>query len=146
MAVVQSTFSETIRPAVAGMIANMETYNTVTRTVETAAGIAFGKPAFQGTADDEVAVTGTAILGITVRDVTLDVVNADKYVEGASAAVMTQGVIWVTAGEAVAAGDPVYVTAADGTFKKTASGNVAMANARFDTSASNGGLVKVAIR
>lgn len=42
-----------------GQIANEEKYNGITRTVETAAGIAFGQPAYRGTADRGCIAGGT---------------------------------------------------------------------------------------
>lgn len=48
MAIVQNTFAETPARGYAGMIADGETANVISRTCEDAAGIAFGKPAFRG--------------------------------------------------------------------------------------------------
>lgn len=47
--------------------------------------------------------------------------------------VITKGDIWVTASVAVAAGDPVYLTAA-GAFTNVATNNTAINGARWDTS------------
>lgn len=48
MAIVQNTFNETPARGYAGMIADGETANVISRTCEDSAGIAFGKPAFRG--------------------------------------------------------------------------------------------------
>lgn len=140
MPAITSNYADTRDVAVNGAIANTEPNVLISRTVETAAGIGFGKPVNQGAADHGCKVTaGTAaILGVTVMDRST---SDDTFAEDASARIMTKGVIWVTAGEAVAAGDPVYVTASSGAWKKTEASNVAVPNARYDTSAANGELV-----
>lgn len=59
MAVVQSTYSETYAVGFPGMVANGETSNRISRTVESAAGIAFGQPAFRGSDPMGCVVGGT---------------------------------------------------------------------------------------
>ena len=51
MAEVQTTYSDTIANAYAGMVASGETSNRITRTCETAAGIGFGKAVYRGSND-----------------------------------------------------------------------------------------------
>lgn len=51
MAELQTTYSDTIAAAYAGMIANGETGNRISRTCETAAGIGFGKAVYRGSGD-----------------------------------------------------------------------------------------------
>jgi len=55
----QSSYPNTYAKGVPGQIANEEKYNAISRTVTTAAGIAFGQPAFRGTGDHEVVAGGT---------------------------------------------------------------------------------------
>lgn len=57
MTVWQSTFNTRPAVAVVGMRANTEPENVISRTVESAAGIAFGQPAFRGS-DDHGCVVG----------------------------------------------------------------------------------------
>jgi hypothetical protein len=59
-------------------------------------------------------------------------------------AILTQGVIAVTAGENVAAGDAVYRTSA-GVLNKTSSGNTLIAGARWETTTASGavGLIRL---
>lgn len=59
MGTYQSTFGKTPAIGVAGMRANTEEENVISRTVESAAGIAFGQPAFRGV-DDHGCVVGAA--------------------------------------------------------------------------------------
>lgn len=51
MTILQSTFSDDLTAGYPGMIANGETGNRITRSVEDAAGIAFGKPVYRGSGD-----------------------------------------------------------------------------------------------
>ena len=142
MPVVQSSYETRIDNAKEGHIDNMETSVLISRTVETAAGIGFGKPVTQGSNDKGVIATGgstTSVLGITMRD--RSVRTADKISQYEDAVIMTKGVIWVTAAVAVDAGDPVHVIVASNTFSKT--GGVTLSNARWDTSASANALAKV---
>lgn len=145
---IQSSYQERMDAAVAGQIANTETSNLISRTVEDSGGIGFGVAVTQGTNDHEcTAFAGSgSVLGITARDRSVDPGSPDEYAEGDSARILTQGVIWVTAAEAVDAGDAVYVES-DGTFTGTDSSTAtAISNARWDTSTSGSALAKVAIR
>lgn len=143
MPAVQTSYADVHANGYAGQVADMGLQDVISRDVEDAAGIAFGMPVIQGTADRQCKVaTAGVFLGITIRDTTLDQRNADKYVQRASAAILTRGVIWVVAGEAVVAGDVVYRTAA-GALNKTSSSNTLVANARWETSAANGALAKL---
>lgn len=56
MATYQTTYSEAPAKGLPGQIANAELANVVSRTVESAAGIAFGQPAFRGSGDHGVVV------------------------------------------------------------------------------------------
>lgn len=62
MATLQSTFPTTFPVGVAGMRANTEPENVISRTVESAAGIAFGQPAFRGS-DDHGCIVGATQAG-----------------------------------------------------------------------------------
>lgn len=144
---VQTSYSENMRVALAGQIANMEASNLISRNVEDAAGIGFGLAVARGTSDTGIHAftTGdTAILGITVRDRSVNPDTPSKYAQYESARVMLKGVVWVVASVAVNDGDPVYVIPATGAFAKTnASSAVLIANAQFDTTAGIGALAKV---
>lgn len=59
MAVAQSTYPLTHPIGLVGQIINGETSNRISRTVETAAGLAFGAPAFRGSDDHGVVAGGT---------------------------------------------------------------------------------------
>lgn len=144
---VQTNYPDQIRPAVAGQIANAVPGTLISRTVEGSDGLAFGAAAAQGDLDKGAKAFGTgdtAILGIAVRERSLDANTPNKFGEYDNARIMTKGVVWVTASVDVDAGDPVYVIPATGAFAKTsASSAVQIAGARWDTSATAGNLAQV---
>ncbi|MFE0754166.1 hypothetical protein ACFW16_09455 [Inquilinus sp. NPDC058860] len=145
MAVVQNSYSETMRPATAGMVANLTNADADSRIVETAAGIGFGLAVGQGGAA-RGAVLGAAaaagFVGISIRDVVLDPADGDTYRQGASIAVLTEGDIWVVTGSAVAAGDNVVFEAATGILSSLPADatHFAIAGARWMTAAAGSGL------
>jgi hypothetical protein len=51
MAELQTTYSNTIAHGYAGMVANGETSNRISRTIEDAAGVGFGVPVYRGSGD-----------------------------------------------------------------------------------------------
>lgn len=59
MSTYQTTYGDAPAIGLPGQVANAESCNKVSRTVESAAGIAFGQPAFRGTGDHGVIVGGT---------------------------------------------------------------------------------------
>jgi hypothetical protein len=145
MPAVQTTYNATMPAYTLGQVSRSEFSNTITRECEDAAGIAFGLPVIQGTADHQAKVGASGVfLGITVRDVTLDSTRSDKYAQYDSMAIVTQGVVAVLAGENVAAGDAVYRTST-GALNKTSSGNTLIAGARWETTTASGavGLVRL---
>lgn len=145
---VQSTYSDNMAAAYEGMIANTEPNVLISRTVETAAGIGFGVPVIQGTADDEcdeVAASTDTVIGITVRDQSTE---DDTFAQYDSALLMRKGVLWVTVTDAggVDAGDDVWVAVADGTFSNAdagTDGSIQINDARWESSAANGELAKI---
>jgi hypothetical protein len=59
MAVAQSTYALLVAAGLVGQIINGETSNRISRTVESAAGLPFGQPAFRGANDHGVVIGGT---------------------------------------------------------------------------------------
>lgn len=59
MATYQTTYTDAPAKGLPGQVANAEVCNKVSRTVESAAGIEFGQPAFRGSSDHGVVVGGT---------------------------------------------------------------------------------------
>ena len=129
---------------VAGSIATTENRDVKSRTVEDAAGIAFGLAVAQGANDKGVRAvkTGdTKFVGITALD--LSSRDDAKFLQHESARVLKKGVIWVEVTEAVKAGDDVAVDLATGKFNKS---GAKYPNARFETSAVAGKLAQVELK
>ena len=129
---------------VAGSIATTENRDVKSRTVEDAAGIAFGLAVAQGVNDKGIrAVTtgDTKFVGITALD--LSSRDDAKFVQFESARILKKGVIWVEVTEDVKAGDDVAVDLATGKFNKS---GAKYPNARFETSAVAGGLAQVELK
>lgn len=156
MAVLQTTYSDAYASGFPGMVANGETSNRISRTVEDATAIGFGKAVFRGTGDHGVTATPSAnLMGITIANyaappVQATGVQADSYPQYSTAAILTQGVIWVVAGADVTDGAAVYVGDGDpltaGAFTDDATGNVALTGWTFQDTVSSGALVRIAKR
>jgi len=143
----QTNYPDTQPAAVLGAQATMLPGTIISRNVETAAGIGFGRAVAQGAADKGIVLMGTGALkfvGITLLDRSAagSASSPDAFPQRASARVLTEGDVWVTAAVAVAAGDPVYVTGA-GTFTNVATDNTAITGARWDTSTTAAGQLAV---
>lgn len=245
MAVAQSTYSTTLPVGLAGQIANGETSNRISRTIESAAGVGFGQPVFRGSGDHGVVVGGTfaatgagseaagnvgtgtitdaptiaagakqgryqavllatsatakfqvldpdgvligvgnvatefsgggltftianagtmtigdtfyvdvtytanvKFMGLTILSHSLQVLaggTADLYAQYANVNIMTEGVMWVTAGASVTDGSDVYWNPATGRYTSTTT-HIRIPNAKFDGDGTNGNLVKVALK
>lgn len=122
-------------PFVEGMIPNQEPSDIVSRVVESAAGIGFGKVAVKGAGDNGIRVSQatTAFEGITVLDSTKVAGTPNLYPQYSIAGVMKKGVVVVTASVAVAKGDPVYFVPATGVLTNVSTSNTLIANAQWDT-------------
>jgi len=244
MGTYQTDYSTAPAKGLPGQIANSELANTVSRTVESAAGIGFGQPAFRGSGDHGVVVGGTfaatgagsegpanvgtgtitdapavaagakagryviQLLGTSatapfrVEDpdgvvvgegnvatefvgggLTFTIANAgtmtagdlfyvdvtyttnakfvglaaltgavpdnastpDAYPQYFTGAFMTQGQMFVTAGDTVADGDPVYWNPATKRYTATTT-HIRIPNATFDTSGVDGGIVEISLK
>lgn len=138
---VQSTYQERMDPGRAGLVVGAD-WNADTGICETAAGLAFGIAVSQGSADKGVIIGGTRLgfRGITIRDVTLEVSQSDKYNQYQNVGVLTEGKIWVAPSHSVVANDPVYFVAATGVLTNQSGGNQGPINgARFITTAAGTG-------
>lgn len=149
MAVNQDTYTDVMAPGYAGMVANGETSNRISRTCEDAGGIPFGVPVYRGAGDHGCTRTPAAgaFLGISIAHEVLGVLSgqtADRYQQYDNVAIMTQGVIWATAGEAVTDGAAAYDTGT--AIVDTVSTNTALTGWVFDTTGANASLVKLAKR
>lgn len=148
MAVNQDTYTDLMAPAYAGMIANGETSNRISRTCEDSAGIPFGVPVYRGVGDHGCTRTPNALLlGITIADETLGLLagqTPDRYQQYDNVAILPLGVIWVVAGEAVTDGAPAYDTGT--AIVDTVGSNTALSGWQFDITGANADLVKLSRR
>lgn len=137
MAELQTAYLDTLVNAYAGMIANGEEGNRISRTCEDAAGIGFGKPVYRGTGDHGVTATvGTlaTFLGFTIAHEALGLLagqTADLYQQYHAVGILTGGAIYVTVtgavtdgaalsvGTGAGAADGIGATAADATHIAT---------------------------
>lgn len=141
MAVTQSTFLDKPPLPPPGVVANGEKSNRLSRTVEDAAGIPFGRAVFRGAGDHGCTATpaADAFLGVTITsagEVQLTgSQTVDAYQRYASAGLLNEGVIWITAGAATTPGQAAYV---DGTGAFTTSEAATPIPATFDDTAAQG--------
>lgn len=146
---IQSTYSTDYTRGFPGMIANGETSNRISRTIEDAGGIAFGKAAFRGSGDHGVTATPAAstFMGIAIADagmIPLPGATVDLYPQYATVGLLNEGEIFVTVGADVTDGAAAYVTSA-GVFTGSSSGNTAIP-AVFDETVSSGGICRLRVR
>jgi hypothetical protein len=123
---VQTTFSETIRQGLPGMVNRMVDYNAISRNCGTAAGIPAARAVSQGTADTDAVIGGTLVgfLGLTILDPTLVQVLPSSlgdavYAQYNEMGILTKGEMFATTVVGTTAGDPVHFVAVDGTLTNT---------------------------
>lgn len=137
----QTEYPDTQQAAIAGAQATMIPATIISRNVE-GAPVGFGVAVEQGETDKGVAAfAGGEYVGITLLDRSAAGEN-DTFRVGDSARVMNKGDVWVVAAVAVAAGDPVHITAA-GAFTSAEEDNTAIPGARWDTSTTAAGQLAV---
>ena len=152
MATYQTTYNTAPAIGLHGQVANAEISNRISRTVETAA-IPFGAPVQRGTADHGAAIfstgdfLGIAILNPAVPGNVATATTPDIYPVGFTAAILTQGQMYVTAGEDVVPGDDVYYVTATGKYTTTAGTGVVgpLTGVFFDTSGGDGDIVEISV-
>ncbi|APH54869.1 Hypothetical protein GbCGDNIH9_1580 [Granulibacter bethesdensis] len=142
----QTSYAARHPDAYEGMQANAEPVTILTRIADT--DIAFGKPVVQGVKDQSVrlpSATAARFLGIALAVHTVPALMGqavDTYPAGSPLSVLNKGVIWVRVAASVSAGAAAYLTSA-GAITASSSGNTAIPNATFDTSAPAGGLARL---
>ena len=152
MSTYQTTYNDAPPKGVHGQVANAELSNRISRTIETAA-VPFGAPVQRGTADHGAAIfsagdfLGIAILNPAVPGNVATSTTPDLYPVGFTAAILTKGQMYVTAGEAVVPGDDVYYVTATKRYTTTAAAGAVgpLTGVFFDTSGGNGDIVEISI-
>ena len=153
MAVQSATsYSLTHGAAYPGMLADQQLSNVVSRLNKSATvTIPFGRGVVTDGDDGAKLPTGAStaaqFVGITQRELTRAYREGDTFgaVPNRDFAVITRGVVYVTPAVAVAKDDLVYMLTADGTFTNVATGAVAIANAKWVTSAAAGVLAVISL-
>lgn len=152
MAVLQNAYAATIPTMIPGQVLNGETSNRLSRTVEDATPIPFGKFVWDGAQDHGCTLTPAAgkCLGVTIENhaavsTTLGSSADTGYSQYATAGIMPLGVMAVAASVAVAKRDQVYVTPA-GLITNVATNNVIAPGWTFDATITAAGNVPVARR
>ena len=145
---IQSTYLQGPARGFPGMIVNGEDSNRISRTVEDAAGIAFGMAVFQGATDHGVTATPSAnFMGVTIADagvIALAGTTVDTYPQYGTAGILNEGPIYVTTSVNVTPRQPVYVTPA-GVFTNVVTANTLIPGT-FDETATAGSPVRIRIR
>jgi hypothetical protein len=149
--VLQSTFSEDIPYGFAGMEADGEGSNILTRTLEGSTDCAFGRPVYRGTADKgcDLTVTADQLLGFAIARKGLPVTAdraADLFAPGDSIPIKERGKILVTSSTTCADGEAVYVTSAGAVSNSSGGGNVAATGWVFEDTLSAPGIVRIVRR
>jgi hypothetical protein len=145
---VQSSYSNSVPTGYAGMVYDGEESNRISRTIEDSAGMAFGVAAFRGTGDHGCTATPAAnkFMGIVIADagqVPGAGETADTIAQYRTAALLNEGVIWVSASVAVNAGDAAYVTSGKA-ITNVSTSNTAIP-AKFDATTTGAGLVPLRV-
>lgn len=150
---VQDTYSENMSAARVGQIVNNEPHSTMSRTVEDNDGIEFGLAVAQGTKDKGVTATLTGvtkIVGITVRERSVNPETPNKRGKGESTRLMRKGVLWlkVTDAGGVSADDDVWLDRSTGGFSNADPGSskgLKLSGCKWETSAANGALAQMRV-
>lgn len=137
------TFRQDIPSYAVGRRANMEEWNTITRTKEGAGTLAFGVPVMPGTGAHTCvildATNGRNVLGITETSQVLPN-TGDTYAQHDNVPICESGVIGVLLGANVTAGAQARFNTANGTWTGAAQSAtvVTIPGAQFDEAGSNG--------
>jgi hypothetical protein len=132
------TYDSRIPLGYAGMIAEGQEFKDVVSKAVINAQVAFGLAVGAGATDGTVRLGGTGFEGVTVADKSR--VN-DFYAVGEMAGVIRKGTVWVVVTTNVTPATPPTFTAATGVIGAGLA--TAISNAKFETSASIGGLARL---
>lgn len=147
----QSTFSEDIPYGFAGMEADGELSNIISRTLEGATACAFGHPVYRGTDDKGCDLSvGADLLGFAVARKGLPVTDdraADTFAPGDTIPIKERGKIWVTCdSNGSTDGAQVYVVTATGVISSSSGSATAATGWFFEDTRSGAGIVRIVRR
>lgn len=147
MPVLQSTFSEDIPGGYAGMEADGELSNVISRTLEGSTNCAFGRPVYRGTADKGCKLAVDAnLLGFALAQKGLPVTSsrpADNYAPGDTVSIKERGKVWVDCSTTAADGGQVYVVTATGVITSSSSSSTAATGWFFEDTLAAPGPVRI---
>lgn len=151
MAVIQNTFSEDIPVGYAGMEADGELSNIISRTLEGATDAPFGAPLYRGTGDRGCTLAVSAALyGFAIAQKGMPVTSdrpADHYAPGDTVSIKERGKLWVNCDSNGATdGAQVYVVTATGVITSSSGSATAATGWFFDDTRSGAGLVRIVRR
>lgn len=155
MSIIAASYALNHDKAFAGMVADGQLANIISKLNTGSTNIAYGKAVFRdgedGAKGADPANVAADFVGVAVRELNRSYQAGDTF--GAVAkkdfSVLTAGPIWVKAAEAVVAGDPVFARVGatnQGDFGKAvgAAGTLGVAlDAKFVTGGASGALVKI---
>lgn len=145
------TYKETMAAYAVGRRANMEEWNTITRTKEGSGTLAFGVPVMPGTGDHTCvildATNGRNVLGITEASPVLPH-TGDSYAQYENVPICEVGVIGVLLGANVTRGAAARFNTANGTWTGAAQSAtvVTIPGAQFDEAGASGAVGVVRYR
>jgi hypothetical protein len=137
----QTTYSSTIDAAYAGLVADLEPKEVVSKACESAT-IGFGLAVNQGTADEQAVLGGTSVIGITVRSLDREGTStAVQYSQYEAMGVLREGYIWVEIENTGSPGDALYTDDVTGEIGAGApgAGETALPNSTLETTVSSAG-------
>lgn len=147
MSAVQTTYTENIRGAIEGAIADTTGCDIRSYSCEGADGIGFGVAVQQGTDADEakIGIAANKFVGVTVKDITQPPGNSDSFKQGDHMGVLQRGTIWIKVEDAVAPGNDVTAKTTTGALssKAVTATQLKIDGARWMTKAAAGGLAKL---
>lgn len=142
--------SYAVNPAIGtvGTLLNNTNTEVTTRLME-GSDVSYGRGVYHGTATSQCKLGGSdkkLILGITLITASKPNTDGVDVKENTPVRVVRTGSVWVKTKSAVAVGDKVYVTPADGTLSDVATGNHEWASAKWDTPATAGSVALIRIQ
>lgn len=141
-------FADPTYTGLVGQHANSEEWNAITRLADdtVANPIGFGQPVYRVTGNDQTVTTDDAgaFLGVTRYRVDIDPVAG--YSDGEHVSIMTDGVMYVAAGDDATAGAPAGYDPATDRWADVAGDYVEVPGVEFDTTAGAGAIVKIRIK
>jgi hypothetical protein len=147
MAIQPVPYSQYMLPAYEGMIVDSRDHTIISRTVESVAGLGYGKAEFQGAADQGIVNAADAndttgkLLGFAEAGHFGSAGIADLWARYETVPIVKKGPIWLLASVAVVAGDLAYAVLATGVLTNVVGTNVLVG--RFETSGAGGAIVVV---